>query len=50
MMVNRPVDWLFTNYQNAETICMSYDILRQNAKTVSQVLAVLAFQHFGILG
>jgi hypothetical protein len=40
--MNRP---LFANYQNAETICMSYDILRQNAKTV---LAVLAFWHFGI--
>jgi hypothetical protein len=43
MTVNQPVDWLFANYQNAETICMSYDILRRNAETVSQ------FWHFGIL-
>jgi hypothetical protein len=45
MMVNQTDQPLFANYQNAET--MSYDILRQNAETV---LAVSAFQHFGIFG
>jgi hypothetical protein len=46
MTVNQ-TDWpLFANYQNAKTICMSYDILRQNAETVSAVSAVSAFQYF----
>jgi hypothetical protein len=31
---------------DAETICISYDILCQNAETVLAVLAVLAFWHF----
>jgi hypothetical protein len=48
MTVNQPVDWLLANYQNAETIYMSYDILRRNTETVLQVSAVLAFRHFTV--
>jgi hypothetical protein len=46
MMVNQTDRPLFANYQNAETICMSYDILHQNAETVLAVSAVSAFRHF----
>jgi hypothetical protein len=40
MTVNQMDQPLFANYQNAETIYMSYDILHQNAETVLAVFAI----------